>query len=164
MTGGARFDRSPGTTRRKLRAIQSLSAVIERGELIGVNEDTGLAFVGDPAALSLLSVAPISLSDAGVSLTLATDPGLEVDSGGLRVDVVAPITRTSAGVGLGLSTAGGLEVSGSLLQINLDSNPGLQLSASGLAIDLDADPQLTLGAGGLAFDDTDALSFGWMTL
>lgn len=117
---GTRFDRSPGTGRRKLRAIQSLSAVIERGELISVDPDTGLGFIGNPAALSILAVDPITLSAAGVGLALAASGGLELSPTALQIN---------------LDSSPGLQLAATGLSIDLDTDPQLTLSATGLSFD-----------------------------
>jgi len=80
--------------------------------------------------------AGLSLDPAtgALKLDLATDPGLEFNSGDLRVKVASPIKRDSNGVGLTLATDPGLELSSGALQAKVD-NP-VKRDASGIGLNI----------------------------
>ncbi len=107
----------------------------------------------------------LGLSGAGlISVSLATDPGLEFSSGDLRVKVAAPIIRNASGVGLSFGT--GLQNDAGVLkskdsEIVHDNLSGFvadeHIAHSGVSI---TGTGVLAGGGNIAASRTISLTFG----
>lgn len=147
MAGLRGQDRTPRAGVRERRNFDNLASVLEfvgAGEVIQVNpdgvfvvvlrDDGGLENDAGELAVLLDPTEPgLQLSNDGLKLLLASDPGLELSSG-LRAKVAAPIIRDSSGIGLALATNPALELDSDALRVKVKSGGGITRDADGLSL------------------------------
>lgn len=134
-------------------------------------DTTALPFVQFSASGSYVAGNGINISGSVISVVLAANPGLEFDSGALRVktDASGAIVRNANGIAVNLESVNpsiqisaneiGVKFSGTTsalakdasgLKVNLESsNPSLQVSSNELGVKFDAAGALSKGASGV---------------
>jgi hypothetical protein len=108
---------------------------------IKLNTNSGLALAAGGVSITGNAAQGINVGASGVGITLATNPGLQFNSG----------------LSLLADPNGGLQTGAAGSSIKLDTNPGLQTLSTGTSIKLAGSSGLTLTAGGLAVDSTVAV-------
>ena len=103
------------------------------GQTLGTGAGLQLDNESKLAVLSL-SGGGISVSAAGVGVSLEANKGLSVSASGLAVCPGNGINLGATGVGVTPQSSGGINVSAAGVGVSLEANKGLSVSANGLAV------------------------------